>query len=128
MSNRHDRRSSVARYRHEASSGLTTYLVEPDDPSLHRAPLLRAAANDWLAGLTARVRSCIICSAWIVDREHVGALLLSTPVVTTASMSVCGVCRECWDADLGDAALERACAVALRAAVPGGQFIDAVKR
>jgi hypothetical protein len=113
-------------YRREASAGLITHLVEPNDPALHRSPLLCAAASDWLDGLTTRMRSCIVCSAWIVDRTYVGALLLSMPDVSKpVSASACGVCSGCWAADLAQDVLERAATVALRRALPGGRFLGA---
>src|SRR5271155_1378300 len=99
---RAERRRDLARFRREACHELLTFLVPPDDPALRRAPLLRAAADHWLNALSTRVRSCIVCSAWLVTQRDVGALLLSTAVaVRPTSASVCGVCRACWDADLG---------------------------
>jgi hypothetical protein len=116
VSSRHERR----RFRHEASrAALTTFLCEPTDPALDG--LLKATANCWLDLLAQRVRHCIICSSWIVDRRNVGLLLLSTPaVVKPTSASACAICREC--ADLPLEALERAATTALQAAVPGGRF------
>jgi hypothetical protein len=95
-------------------------LVEPDDAALTDMPLLKTAASNWLDGLSIRVRHCIVCSAWIVNGHHVGALLLTTPRVakpTSASTSAV-----CWDADLPVETLERACADALQEVVPGGRF------
>lgn len=123
---RHEKRASLALYRREASHTLTTFLVEPNDPALNDVPLLQHAARRWLDLISVRVKYCIICSSWIANRQSVGALLLSMPVVVRpTSASVCSVCRECWDADLGLEALERAATTSLRAAVPGGRFLDA---
>jgi hypothetical protein len=96
---------------------------QPDDAALNEVPLLQHAAQRWLDLISVKVRHCIICSSWIANRQSVGALLLSMPVVARPhSASVCGVCRECWDADLGLDALERAATTALREAVPNGRF------
>src|SRR5262245_27477555 len=123
MSNRNQRRCDLARFRHDASGALLTYLVPPGDPALNAAPLLRAAADSWMAGLATRVRHCIVCSAWIVDRTHVGALLLSTPATATrTSAATAAICLDCWEADLAVDALECACASALRSVIPGGRF------
>ena len=90
---------------------------------LFRDPLLRRATSHWLDGLSTRVRACIVCSAWIANRQDVGSVLLSTPAVPKpTSASVCGVCAECWQADLPVEALERAAITALAAAVPNGRF------
>ncbi len=120
---RHDRRRDIARFRREACRELLTYLIEPNDPALDAAPWLQRAARWWLDGLSTRVRHCIVCSAWIVNRQHVGALLLATPAVAKPpSASACGVCRKCWEADLPVETLERAAATALQPALPGAHF------
>jgi hypothetical protein len=119
VSSRHERR----RFRLEASKSLLTFWCEPTDPALMREPLLHQAANHWLDALSVRVRHCICCSCWLVDRQHVGALLLGTPAVIKANaVGTCGICRECWDADLGIEALERAATAALREALPNGRL------
>ncbi|MGY8633831.1 hypothetical protein RAD15_15245 [Bradyrhizobium sp. 14AA] len=121
---RHERRADLARFRRDASRrDLLTFLVEPDDARLSKAPLLQRTASNWLDALSTRVRHCIVCSSWLVDRQHVGALLLATSAtVRPTSASACGVCRECWSADLGLEVLERAATTALQAAVPKGVF------
>jgi hypothetical protein len=119
MSSRHERR----RFRAEASKSLLTFLCEPTDPVLKREPLLHQAANHWLDALPVRVRHCIVCNCWLVNRQYVGAVLMGTPaVVKAASVGTCGICRECWDADLPLDALERAATTALQMAVPGGRL------
>jgi hypothetical protein len=116
---RHERRASLARYRDEADHELLTYLVDVDQPL--DVPILRNAARSWLDALPHRMRSCIVCSGLLWERQRVGLLLMSTPVVAKPmSASVCGVCVEC--ADLPLAALERAATTALQAAVPGGRL------
>jgi hypothetical protein len=123
MSNRHQRRAELADFKREASQSLLTYLVEPNDPALDRMPLLRAAADNWLDALSVRVRHCIICNVWLVNPQHVGALLLSTPATSKpTSAGTAAVCRTCWDADLPVDVLERACASVLQSAVPNGRF------
>ncbi|CUU17587.1 hypothetical protein ABIB94_008423 [Bradyrhizobium sp. JR7.2] len=117
--NRHARRSELARYRRETSGALLTYLVDVDQPL--DVPILKNAARSWLDALPRRMRSCIVCSGLIWERQRVGWLLLSVPAVPKPpAASVCGICIEC--ADLPLAALERAATTALQAAVPGGRF------
>jgi hypothetical protein len=117
---RHERRASLARYRQEAGNALTTYLVDPDQPL--DMPILQAAARSWLDALPRRMRACIVCSGLMWERQRVGWLLLSVPVVPPKppAASVCGICIECVDVPMQ--ALEKACAVALQTAVPGGRF------
>jgi hypothetical protein len=124
---RHRRDGSVRRTDNLISSALrlvdcgawSTYMVEPNDPALDG--LLKATARRWLDLLSQRVRHCIICSSWIVDRQSVGLLLLATPaVIKPTSASACAICREC--ADLPLETLGRAATTALQAAAPGGRF------
>jgi hypothetical protein len=123
MTNRHRRRADLANFKRNAPGALLTYLVPPNDGALSRAPLLKAAADHWLDALRSRARHCIVCSSWLVDRRHVGALLLTTAATTNpTSASTAAVCRECWEADLPIEALERACATVLHEVIPGGRF------
>ncbi|MET4036507.1 hypothetical protein ABIB94_008104 [Bradyrhizobium sp. JR7.2] len=116
---RHERRASLARYRQEAGNELNTYLVDPDQPL--DVPILQNAARSWLDALPRRMRSCIVCSGLIWERQRVGRLLLSVPAVPKPpAATVCAVCCECSGLPL--AALERAATVALQTAVPGGRF------
>jgi hypothetical protein len=119
---RHERRASLARYRQEAGNALTTYLVDPDQPL--DGQILRNAARSWLDALPRRMRACIVCSGLMWERQRVGWLLLSLPVVPPKppAASVCGVCLEC--VDLPMPALEKAATAALRTAVPNGRFLD----
>ena len=109
---RHERRADIARFRHEADHALLTFLVEPDDVRLSRTPLLQSTVSNWIDLLDQRVRHCIICSKWIVDRQSVGLLLLATPAtVRPTSASACAVCCKCADADPSDDEdLQRRCA------------------
>jgi hypothetical protein len=121
--NRHERRSDLARYRRETSGALLTYLVEPDDAALTEVPLLQQATRHWLDALSTRVRSCIVCSAWIVDGQDVGALLLTTPdIIKPTSAGTAAVCKACWAADLPMQALERAAEHVLQKVIPNGRF------
>jgi hypothetical protein len=116
---RHERRASLARYRRETSGELNTYLVDPDQPL--DVAILRKAARSWLDALPRRMRSCIVCSGLMWDRQRVGWLLLSAPAVPKPpAASVCGVCVEC--ADLPLPTLEREATTALQTAVPGGRL------
>jgi hypothetical protein len=118
---RHDRRVGLARYRQEAGGALNTYLVDIDQPL--DVPILRNAARSWLDALPRRMRSCIVCSGLMWERQRVGWLLLSVPAgPKPPAASVSAICRGC--SGLPKSALERACTTALQAAVPGGRFID----
>jgi hypothetical protein len=120
---RHERRVDIARFRRDASRALLTYLIEPNDGALIEAPLLRRAAHHWLDALPARVRHCIVCNLWIVNRHEVGALLMSTPdTIRPTSVGTAAVCSNCWNADLPAEALERAAESVLRAVIPNGRF------
>jgi hypothetical protein len=119
VSSRHERR----RFRREASKSLLTFLCEPTDPGLNDVPILHQAANHWLDALSVRVRHCIVCNSWLVNRRDVGALLLTTPAVIKAnSVGTAAICASCWDDDLPVQALERACETVLHAVIPGGRF------
>jgi hypothetical protein len=117
--NRHARRSELSRYRRETGGTLNTFLVDPDKPL--DVPILQNAARSWLDALPRRMRACIVCSGLLWERQRVGWLLLSVPAVPKPpAASVCGICIECVDVPMQ--ALEKACAVALQTAVPGGRF------
>jgi hypothetical protein len=120
---RHERRSDIARFRGDASRALLTYLVAPDDAALNDVPILRDTARSWLDLLSTRVRNCLICSSWLVNREHVGLLLLATPATAKpTSASCCAICRGCAGAGLPMEAIERAAERVLQEALPGGRL------
>jgi hypothetical protein len=119
--NRAQRHSNVEQFACDAGHELVTYLLEPDDPRLRDMPLLRRAASWWLAGLSQRMRCCFHCGSSLLDRRHVGLLLLSTPTVASpGSAGVIGLCRKC--ADLPEETLEHSAARALRVVAPGARF------
>ena len=69
------------------------------------------------------LRHCIVCSSWVVNKQHVGALLLTTPdIAKPTSAGTAAICRACWDADLPLQALERACESVLQEVIPGGRL------
>ena len=124
---RRERRAELARYRKEAADGLVTYLVPPGDDRLAKMPLLQRAARSWLGELSVRVRHCIVCNMWIVDRRDVGLLLLTHPAGgRPTSASVSGVCTGC--AALPLPALQQAALTSLKEAVPGAYFAPARAR
>jgi hypothetical protein len=126
---RHQRRASFARFRREVPGTLRTFLCEPDDDRLDRMPLLRRASQHWLNDLSSRVRHCLLCSAWIVSRDDVGALLMSVPdIPRPVSAGTAAICLACWRDEPPVDALERACASALRSVVPGGRFEPLIAR
>jgi hypothetical protein len=116
-------------FRREASQSLVTYLCEPNDDRIDSMPLLRRAAEHWLSGLSERAHHCLICQCRVVSRDHVGALLLSTPdIAKPTSASTCAVCEACWTADLPVDALERAAESVLRSVVPNGKLEPLARR
>jgi hypothetical protein len=121
--NRAHRLADVERFRCDADGELVSYLVTLDDPRLRDTPLLRRAATWWLDALGTKMRHCFVCGSWMPNRSYVGAVLLATAATETltASASVCGCCRACWQ-DAEPAKIERAAAAALRPVAPGAQW------
>lgn len=120
---RHERRLDLRNFRKASRASLLTYLITPDDAALDNAPLLKAATSHLLGLLSTRAQHCIVCSSWIVDRAHVGGVLLSTPASAhPTSAGTAAVCRECWEADLPIDALERAVDKTLRSVIPDGRL------
>ena len=79
---------------------------EPGDDRLDAAPLLQHASRHWIAGLSVKVRSCIVCSEWLWSADSVGLVLLTHPDVAAAiSASVSGICVAC--AEVPPPALEQ---------------------
>jgi hypothetical protein len=120
MSNRATRRSDLHDFR--KAGALLTFLIEPSDVRLRGAPLLAHTASNWLNMLPKNARFCICCSSWLLDRQHVGLVLLAVPatIARPTSCSCAGVCRDCVDADL--AALEKAAEPVLGEAIPHGRL------
>jgi|SRR5215510_6478873 len=122
MNNRHNRRAELARFRRETSGGLVTWLVDRNDPSLHKAPtLLVQAAFRWCEELLASPRHCICCLSLICDQREVGGLLLSKPHNAIGRVAINGVCKPCWAAQSLDQ-IEHAATEVLRAVVRTGNF------
>jgi hypothetical protein len=121
MNNRHKRRAEYAQFRRETRGALLTWLLDANDPSLHKAPpLVVRAAHHWCANLPTEPRHCICCLSLIWDQRAVGGLLLSATLNTT-SASINAVCNRCWAAQRLDE-IENAATEVLRAAVPNGHF------
>jgi len=122
VNNRRKRRAELARFRRETDGALLTWLVDANDPALHKAPpLLVRAALVCCENLPAAPRHCICCLLLIGHRRELGALLLSTPANATSSMSVNAVCNSCWAQQALDE-IEHAATDVLRAVVPNGYF------
>lgn len=121
MSNRHERRASVARYKRECGGGLITYLV---DVNLEALPQLLACARGWwLDALPSMVppRHCFACRACLWDRKDVGALLFSTPSLPASVTSINAICNRCWT-DRPIEEIECGATKLLRSVIPGGHF------
>ena len=80
MSNRAQRRASVADFKRRVSGGhLLTYLIDGDDEaSLDRHTVLRDAAAFWQANRASRKPCCIACKLSLASDEAVGAFLFAT--------------------------------------------------
>src|SRR5262245_11896380 len=121
---RHDRR----RFRHQVSGAdLLTSLVHPDDPKLHEVPIMARAVRWWISSLPSALppRECLLCHRLLWCEADIGAILLSLPITPTASVGCAGLCFACYR-DESWGRIEVACTIALQAAVPGGNFVDAV--
>jgi len=122
VNNRHSRRAELVRFRRESGGGLLTWLVDANDPSLHKAPpLLVRAAYEWCEDLPAAPRHCICCLSPMWDRREVGGLLLSKPHNAIGRAAINAVCNRCW-ADQPLDEIEYAATEVLRAVVPNGNF------
>jgi hypothetical protein len=118
VSNRHQRRASIATYRRSASNSLLTWLVPPD--TTIGVTVLDSAAGAWLDCLPTVVpsRSCICCRAPLHHRDDTGALLLSVPALTSKLASVAGLCVMCWEGAEIEV-IERAVERTLSVVMPG---------
>jgi hypothetical protein len=96
MSNRHQRRASLAAYRQSVGQSLLTWLLPPD--TMIGVPVLDDAAHAWLHYLptVAPSRTCICCRTLMHHRKAVGGLLLSVPALTSHLASVSAVCTKRW--------------------------------
>ena len=107
MSNRQQRRVSLAQLKRDAAQGhMDTYLI-PTDISLDGQPLLRDAALYWRSGIHQRRPTCFGCAARFADDARPAAFLFAVPSVAPSSASVSGLCITCWGG-LSDAEVEAA--------------------
>jgi hypothetical protein len=121
MSNRHQRRASIAAYRRSVrDNSLLTWLVPID--TMIGVTVLDNAARAWLDCLTAVAPSpsCICCRTPMRHRDVTGAVLLSVPSTSSHLASVCGVCVACFAGDL--AVIEGAVERVLGQIVVGGRL------
>ena len=122
MSNRHQRRSSVARFRREASGmPLTTYLVEAG-VNLDRHATLRDAITFWENNRARRRPMCLGCKVRFGDdATEPAAYLFATSPSQPGTASVSVFCADCWR-ELPPNELERNCVRILRQLLPGGRL------
>jgi hypothetical protein len=72
------------------------------DPAPSGGPLVRRSVG--------ASSTCLICNSWLLNRMHVGALLLTSPTVMKAhAVGTAGICASCWNEDLPVQASERTC-------------------
>ena len=120
MSNRHNRRASVADFRKRVGgTHLVTYLL--DDIALidgHR--LLGPCLRQWLAACEARRPYCIGCKKNFMDGAEPGAFLFATSPGASGDVSVSALCTECWALPLVE--IEAIATRALRKLLPHGRF------
>lgn len=125
MSNRHQRRASLADFRREASRAyLLTHLLDANT-SFADHPTLKDALAFWKANRVSRRPRCIACKVDLADpTAPVGAFLFATSPGAAGAVSVSAICPDCWRA-LPMSEIEVAALRVLRRLLPGGRFEDA---
>jgi hypothetical protein len=120
MSNRHQRRASVADFKRDAAGGyLDVHLVPADAPISE--PLLRDAVQFWRANVAVRKPTCIGCGARFAAVEQAGAYLFARPSRAPTSCSTSALCAACWSR-LSDDEVEAAALRVVRKVMPGAAF------
>jgi hypothetical protein len=120
MSNRQQRRASVAEFKRAAAGGyLDVYLVPTDAPINN--PLLERAASHWRAGIAALRPTCIGCKAKFADGAQAGAFVMTIPSGAPTAVSVSAICGDCWR-DLSDKEVQAAALKVVRQVLPGAVF------
>ena len=115
MNNRHKRRAEYAQFRRETPGALLTWLLDGNDPSLHKAPpLVVRAAHHWCGGAP---------PLHLLFIAHLGPTGTGCTVIErTAECGECdAVCNRCWANQRLDE-IEQAATEVLRGAVPNGNF------
>jgi hypothetical protein len=128
MSNRHQRRASVADFKRRVSGRhLLTYLIGGDDAaSLNSLAVLKDAVAFWQANRVSRKPCCIACRRSLANDEAVGGFLFATSPGSPGIASVSALCGACWHLPLDQ--MERHAARVLQNLLPGGHFLDAGRR
>jgi hypothetical protein len=129
VSNRHQRRASVADFKRRVSGRhLLTYLIDADDTaSLNSLAVLRDAAAFWQANRASRKPCCIACKlSLLASDEAVGAFLFATSPGSPGIASVSALCSTCSHLPLDQ--IEHHAARVLSNLLPGGKFEDASSR
>lgn len=114
------RRADIAEFRRAASTGVTSFLVDKDDPRLQGERLLSGAIAHW--GRNVRARKCFACKARFNDgaAPEVGAFLMVVPDSAPTTCSVSTLCNDCWRT-LPDDDLKRHAARVLKPVMPSRQ-------
>lgn len=125
MSNRSQRRASVAAFRREVARAdhLLTYLVDVHT-KLHTYPLLLHAVSHWRANIFERKPICVGCRKSFAGEVFPGAFLFSTSSAASNTATTSAFCVECW-CDLSDAEIEAHASRVFRK-ILDGRFIDRV--
>ena len=121
MSNRQQRRASLAEFKREAAGGgfLDVFLLPADGAITN--PLLKRATTYWMANLAVRKPACVSCKAKIGGDASVGSFICTIPSGAPTSASVSALCDGCWSR-LTDKEVN-ACALRVaRRVLPGAQF------
>jgi hypothetical protein len=121
MSNRHERRASVAAFRRNVGRYLDTALV-PAGTNLDGYPVLRDALVYWEAQRQVHSRQCIACmTEFDADGSTVGAFLFATAPSMPGSASISAFCRKCVQ-ELPATRVEECCVRMLKKLLPSGRF------
>jgi hypothetical protein len=123
VSNRHQRRASVADFKRRVSGNLLTYLIGSDDAaSLNSLAVLKDAVAFWQANRASRKPCCIACKLSLATDETVGAFLFATSPGSPGIASVSALCSTCSHLPLDQ--IEHHAARVLQNLLPNGRFLD----
>jgi hypothetical protein len=120
MTNRQQRRASVAEFKRDAAGDyLDTYMLPSDAPIIN--PLLQRATSVWRANISTRRPKCIACRAGFSDDARVGAYLCAVPSGAPSTATVSGLCADCW-LNLSDEVVKAAALKVIRRVMPTATF------
>jgi hypothetical protein len=120
MSNRTERRASLATFKKAAAGGhLDTFLLPIDGPIAE--PLHQRAVAFWRANIGTRRPKCFSCRAEFAEDARVGAYLLAVPSGEPSSCTTSALCADCWER-LTDDAVKKVALRVIRRVMPTAVF------